>query len=283
MAPFNRNRVKKSVKKDKPKRSSPISSRTRRFSNLWDQAASWYDNLVGDQGSEYQKEVLMPGAWRLLGLKKRDSVLDLACGQGVFSRFLNERGIQVEGLDISDELIHYAKGRSSQEIIYWVADATKRTSLEGKEFDAVVCLLAVQNMVDIGAVFINVSRWLKPEGKFVFIVTHPCFRIPRQTHWGWDEDKKIQFRRVDHYATAVNIPILTPPMAVSNKFTLTYHRSLQEYFKKLSSAGLWVDALEEWSSHKKSRPGGRSRAENRARKEIPLFLAIRARLSENRD
>ena len=76
-----------------------------------------------------------------------------------------------------------------------------------------------------------------------------------------------------------DIPILTPPMAVAKIFTLTHHRPLQEYFQKLSSVGLWVDALEEWGSNKKSESGGRSRAENRARKEIPLFLAIRARLT----
>ena len=109
------------------------------------------------------------------------------------------------------------------------------------------------------------------------VMTHPCFRIPRQTHWGWDEEKKIQFRRVDHYASEVDIPILTPPVAVSDKFTETYHRPLQNYFAKLSAVGLWVDILEEWMSRKTSQPGRRSRAENRARKEIPLFLALRAR------
>ena len=75
----------------------------------------------------------------------------------------------------------------------------------------------------------------------------------------------------------MNIPIITPPMNTSKVYTLTHHRPLQEYFKELSKSGLWVDALEEWNSHKNSQPGKRSRAENRARKEIPLFLAVRAR------
>ena len=37
-----------------------------------------------------------------------------------------------------------------------------------------------------------------------------------------------------------------------------------------------VDALEEWTSHKTSDSDPRAAAENAARKEIPLFLALRA-------
>jgi hypothetical protein len=37
-----------------------------------------------------------------------------------------------------------------------------------------------------------------------------------------------------------------------------------------------VESLEEWPSHKNSNSGPRAAAENTARKEIPLFMAIRA-------
>tara|TARA_B100000686_G_C16752452_1_gene953388 strand:+ start:1331 stop:2155 length:825 start_codon:yes stop_codon:yes gene_type:complete len=244
---------------------------------VWDQSAQWYDALVGDRGSDYQKEVVLPGAWRLLDLKKGYSALDIGCGQGVFSRYLDERGVKVEGIDVSSELVGFARKRSPGRIHYHVTDVADFKVLPKKTFNGVACLLAVQNISDIESVFKNAARWLKPRGRFVFVATHPCFRIPRQSHWGWDEEKKTQFRRVDHYATAIDIPILTPPMADSKIFTKTHHRSLQDYFLALAKAGLCVDALEEWTSHKSSRPGKRSRAENRARKEIPLFLAVRAR------
>jgi len=243
----------------------------------WDQAARWYDALVGMYGSDFQKDIIMPGVFKLLDLKSGSRVLDLACGQGVFSRYLLAQGMKVEGLDLSEELIGFAQSRSKPAIHFHVADARDASALKLSSFDAVACLLAVQNMEEIEPVFRNVAQWLKPDGRFVFVTTHPCFRIPRQTHWGWDEEKKIEYRRVDRYATDLTIPIITPRVASSEGYTYTYHRSLQNYFEALAAAGLCVERLEEWASEKNSEPGKRAKAENRARKEIPLFLALSAR------
>ena len=248
-------------------------------SAVWDQAAQWYDALVGLKGSEYQQALIFPGALQMMRLKKRDTVLDLACGPGAFSRYLSQKGMIVTGLDTSEEMIRFAQSRSDLSIQYEQGDAQASQVLGDKKFDAVVCLLALQNIESLHPVMLNVKRWLKPGGRFVMVITHPCFRIPRQTHWGWDEEKKIQYRRVDLYGSESAIPIVTPPLAQSKIFTVTYHRPLQSYFQALAEAGLCVDGLEEWASHKTSEPGKRSRAENRARQEIPLFMALRAVLA----
>jgi len=243
---------------------------------LWDQASRWYDSLVGMSGSDYHQTIVMPGVLKMLELKPGRRVLDLACGQGVFSRFLLGKKIKPEGLDSSEELLRMARSRSVKSIPYHLGNASDAKLLGGQEFDGIACLLAVQNMEKIEPVFQNVARWLKPKGKFVMVLTHPCFRIPRQTHWGWDEEKKIEYRRVDRYANEMKIPMLTPPFIDKVNFTMTYHRPLQNYFSALLKAGLCVDSLEEWMSNKESAPGKRSRGENRARKEVPLFMAIRA-------
>jgi ubiquinone/menaquinone biosynthesis C-methylase UbiE len=261
------------LKKASPRAGKPVAKKP---SAVWDQAAQWYDALVGLKGSEYQKAIIFPGASQLMDLKKGDAVLDLACGQGVYSRYLSQRKMRVTGLDTSEEMIRFARSRSDSSIRFEQGDAQDPQALQGKTFDAVVCLLALQNIESLPPVMHNVKRWLKPGGRFVMVATHPCFRIPRQTHWGWDEQKKIQYRRVDLYGTESAIPILTPPFVQAKSFTVTYHRPLQSYFQALAEAGLCVDGLEEWTSHKISEPGKRSKAENRARQEIPLFMALRA-------
>ncbi len=242
---------------------------------VWDQAARWYDALVGMQGSDYQQSLILPGALKLLEPEKSARLLDLACGQGVFCRYLAGRGYKVEGLDIASALVAAAKKRSPASIPFHVADAGDPGALKGKVFDGIACLLAVQNIEHLVPVFQNVKRWLKPSGRFVLVMTHPCFRIPRQSHWEYDEAKKIQFRRVDLYASETEIPIVTPPKRGAKGYTTTYHRPLQSYFTALSDAGLAVDRLEEWTSDKTSEPGKRAKAENRARHEFPLFMALR--------
>ena len=245
---------------------------------LWDQASRWYDSLVGSQGTDFQKDIIMPVAMRLLDIAKKERVLDLACGQGVFSRYLSQKGVNVEGLDSSAELLKYARTRSGSAIRYHVGDAADVKNFKENTFDGIACLMAIQNIEKMDLLFKSACRWLKPGKCFVVVMTHPCFRIPRQSHWGWDEEKKLEYRRVDHYLSETNVPILTPPFADSKSFTLTYHRPMQSYVSALVKAGLSVDGMEEWISNKNSLPGKRSKAENRARKEIPLFLALRARL-----
>ncbi|MBT5551156.1 MAG: class I SAM-dependent methyltransferase [Nitrospina sp.] len=245
---------------------------------LWDQASRWYDSLVGGQGTDFQKDIIMPGVFRLLEVTKKDRVLDLACGQGVFSRFLSKKGIHVEGLDSSSELLKHARARSGPSIRYHVGDAGDAKNFKENLFDGIACLMAIQNIEKMDLLLKSAARWLKPGKCFVVVMTHPCFRIPRQSHWGWDDEKKLEYRRVDHYQTEMAVPILTPPFADPESFTLTYHRPMQSYVSALVQAGFCVDAMEEWISNKNSLPGKRSKAENRARKEIPLFLALRARL-----
>ncbi len=178
-------KIKKNRRPGKLKKASPRTGKpaSKKPSAVWDQAAQWYDALVGLKGSEYQKAIIFPGALQLMQLEKGDAVLDLACGQGVFSRYLSQRKIKVTGLDTSEEMIRFAQSRSDPSIRFEHADAQDSQALQGKTFDAVVCLLALQNIESLPPVMRNVKRWLKPGGRFVMVTTHPCFRIPRQTHW----------------------------------------------------------------------------------------------------
>jgi ubiquinone/menaquinone biosynthesis C-methylase UbiE len=239
--------------------------------------ARWYDSLVGAKGSEYQQELVLPGVLRLLDLKKGERLLDLACGQGAFCRMAAGVGVEVTGLDASRDLIEAARKRPGAPIRYLVGDARNPAVLKGEAFDAIACILAIQNIEPLGPVFANCARLLRPGGRLAVAMTHPAFRIPRQSGWEWDEGRKLLYRRVDSYLTPAKIPITTHPGKSSSPLTWTYHRPLHEYVRAMAKAGLAVVALEEWASHKESQPGPRAKVENRARTEVPLFLAIVAR------
>jgi ubiquinone/menaquinone biosynthesis C-methylase UbiE len=242
----------------------------------WGDVAHWYDQLVGESGSEYHREVVLPGVLRLLEVKPAEKVIDLACGQGVLCRILKERGAEVTGIDAAESLIRAARQRGPAEIRYEVADARELKFLPPDHFDAAACVLAIQNIHPIAPVFDGASRALKPNARLVIVMMHPCFRGSKETSWGWDDQKKVQFRRVDRYLVPRKTPIVTHPGSAPDQYTWTFHKPIEAYVKALRNAGLLVDAIEEWPSHKTSTSGPRAGAENTARKGIPMFMAIRA-------
>jgi ubiquinone/menaquinone biosynthesis C-methylase UbiE len=242
----------------------------------WTAVADWYDQLVGESGSDFHREVVLPGVVKLLSPASGMRIVDLACGQGVLCRLLHERGAEATGVDMAQPLIAAARERGPAAIHYHVGDARDLSFLPAGQFDAATCVLAIQNIHPIQPVFDAAARLLKPIGKLLIVMMHPCFRGPKETAWGWDEKEKVQYRRVNRYLLPRKSPIVTHPGKSADQYTWSFHKPIEAYVKSLRNAGLLIDAIEEWPSHKISTSGPRAAAENIARKEIPMFMAVRA-------
>lgn len=241
----------------------------------WNHVADWYGGYLSRENT-IQKEIVWPGALRLLGVGKDRAFLDIACGEGSFVAMIAKQGGEVVGIDAAPALIERAKSKKIRGATFFVLDA-ERFGGRFNNLDGASCILALQNIKDMHAVFQNATRALKKGAPFVIVLNHPAFRIPRQSSWGFEEARKLQYRRIDSYLTENAIPIQMRPGDAPSVKTLSYHRPLQSYVAALASAGFVVDAMEEWTSNKTSDSGPRAKAENHARTEIPLFMAIRAR------
>ena len=138
----------------------------------------------------------------------------------------------------------------------------------------------MQNIEVARNVIQNAANYLKKGGQLVIVLNHPCFRIPRQSGWRIDEKSKQQQRFVNRYLSALKIPIDMNPgqQAKDQKVTWSFHHSLQDYSQMLEEAGFLIKKIEEWASDKES-VGKAAKMENRARAEIPLFMAILAQLA----
>ncbi len=243
----------------------------------WEPVAKWYGKHLKEEDT-FQSEVIFPGSLRLLYPMKGKSYIDIACGEGSFVRSVANTGAAVLGFDISSTLIKQAEAKKIKGATFRVANATDFARYyDPASFDGASCNLAIQNIDDYAAVFKDAGKVLKAGAPFVIVINHPMFRIPRQTGWGWDEKRGLQYRRTDAYLTPNEIPIVANPgEGAKSKVTYSYHRSLEAYIKELAKAGFMVDAIEEWISHRNSDSGPKAKAENRARTEIPMFMAIRA-------
>lgn len=240
----------------------------------WNNVANWYDAYLNTEDT-YQEKVIAPNLLRILAPKPGMSVLDVACGQGYFARLVAKTGATVVGVDQANELIKTADERKGEHENYIVGNAEKLGELKLGSFDAAFSVLALENIKNIPSMLEGMVKVLKKDGKIVLVMLHPAFRIPQHSDWGYEMKGETQFRKVMKYLSEVTIPIEVAPFKGEKKvLTHTFHRSLQWYMKAFRNAGLAVTNLEEWISHKKSSPGPRQKAEDAARKEFPMFLAI---------
>lgn len=239
----------------------------------WQNVAPWYNKITHEgQGHYYHEHVVIPNVLKLLNLTAGNKLLDLGCGNGVLAKNL-PKDVNYLGVDNSDKLIKFAESEDKNTLHkYLVADASKPLTIP-IDFTESTLILSLQNIANPAGAIGNASRHMGSGGKLVIVLNHPMFRIPRQSSWGTDESRRIQYRRVDKYLSPMTIPINMNPSDRNSATTLSYHLPLSAYSKMLQNAGFVIDLIEEWTSDKESE-GRAAKMENRSRQEIPLFMAV---------
>ena len=87
---------------------------------------SWFDtsyyHILYKHRDYKEAEVFIKNIVKYLNLDKDDIILDLACGKGRHSIFLNSLGYKVTGLDLSKNSIEHAKTHESNSLHFDVHD-----------------------------------------------------------------------------------------------------------------------------------------------------------------
>ena len=241
--------------------------------------ATWYDGWVGDRGSTYHRELAIPAVLDLVEAQRGEAILDVGGGQGVLAPYLAEAGARVTVVDASAKLIAAAKRRRTRmrDARFLVGDARRLPAVAGLDaasFDAAVFLLSLQDMDPLEDVVRGVDWALKPASRVVLLMTHPAFRQPRHSGWGFDEGRKLTYRRVDAYLEPMAVPMKSLGGGLP---TRSFHRPISAYVNALADAGFATDAMLELPDLPPDRrPGKVPRGDARANAEIPIFLGLRA-------
>ena len=85
----------------------------RQAHEAWESKAAFWDATMGE-GNAFQRILVGPATERLLEVRQGESVLDVACGNGVFSRRLAELGASVVATDFSERFVELARARTER-------------------------------------------------------------------------------------------------------------------------------------------------------------------------
>jgi 2-polyprenyl-3-methyl-5-hydroxy-6-metoxy-1,4-benzoquinol methylase len=143
----------------------------------WDALAAYWDENM-EAGRTWQRGLIQPAVEELLRLEPGERVLELACGNGEFSRRMGELGARVLATDFSEAMLERARAHGG-DLEYQLADAADEEALlalgEPGSFDAVVCNMAIMDMAEIEPMVAASARLLSRSGRFVFSTLHPAF------------------------------------------------------------------------------------------------------------
>ena len=221
--------------------------------DIWNQNATEWDAYMGE-GCGFQRVLIGPITERLLELQPDELVLDIACGNGAFARRMAKLGARVVASDFSEVFIERAIARTTEHaerIAYHVVDATDEQQLLAlgeRCYDAAVCTMGIMDMSEIDPLFLALRRMLRPGGRFVFSVAHPCFNGEAIEKFYEEEDRagKLVVTRgvkVTTYKSAgvsKGLGIATQPVP-----QYYFTRTLSDLWGSAFRAGFVVDAVEE--------------------------------------
>lgn len=102
---------------------------------------------------------------------KSGLVLDVACGTGNYSIALEKMGLNIWGVDISNEMIEVA--RSKADSINWIQSDVMGMPYNDQQFDGATCILAIHHFPSLEQSFKEIYRVLKSGSRFVIFTSLP--------------------------------------------------------------------------------------------------------------
>jgi toxoflavin synthase len=136
-----------------------------------------YTNYIEDD--PFRRGLHFPAVEEVLGDLNKKRILDIGCGDGLFSRLLAERGATVVGYDRARQHIAQAQARvGAPGLDATFVVATPQTFFHDGTFDAATSVMVLQfatSPEELAAFYHSASRHLRSGGRFISVVYNPLF------------------------------------------------------------------------------------------------------------
>ena len=145
--------------------------------STWPSNSDYWIKIIRENLDPYRLELTNEAMLRVIDPKPGMSVLDVGCGEGYLTRLMAEHGATVAGLDYCEEFVVASREeaeRRAMNIRYEHGDATDLPFADAS-FDVVVANHLFNELPDMGTAVAEFARVLKPGGRVVALMLHPCF------------------------------------------------------------------------------------------------------------
>lgn len=152
-----------------------------------------YEQTVQDEMDLRLLERLRTVEWTTA----RDA-LDLACGTGRIGAWLQAQGVAIiDGVDLTPEMLERAEHRHVYRTLR-VADVSS-TGLPGASYDLCIQSLADEHLAELGPLYREAARVLRPDGRFILVGYHPQFLMAGvPTHFDRAPGEAVTIRSYVH-------------------------------------------------------------------------------------
>ncbi|MFC3956853.1 class I SAM-dependent methyltransferase [Halovivax cerinus] len=176
----------------------------------FDRLAAGYDRIGDTKPSNASLE--RPATTSMLSDVDDEFVLDAGCGVGHLTEELIGRGARVIGLDVSVEMLEYARDRAPA-ADFVAADLGTTLPFTPNSFDGVASSLAFHYVEEWDPLFRELARVLRPDGWLVFSVQHPHADFEEYDDaTNYHEGERVS-ATWDSFGTTVDVPTYRRPLS----------------------------------------------------------------------
>jgi 2-polyprenyl-3-methyl-5-hydroxy-6-metoxy-1,4-benzoquinol methylase len=210
----------------------------------------------GDNGDLSRQYLLNRHIFQLLGEVQNKNILDAGSGTGYLSRKLANLKAQVTAIEPSETMFAYAHSREQHEqlgITYHQQDLSTWKPQQN-QFDIVVSNMVLMDIPDWQSALDNCVTALKPQGKLIISISHPCFENPSSEY---NQNGNIA---ISEYFQEYEKPLT---------YGVSIHRTLSTYVNYILQLGCTITRIIEPQIVDQGAPN-----ELEKDKHIPSFLVI---------